>query len=266
MDTTGSNRGFRLIDLLVLVVIFAAFTGCLFPAISASREAGRRASCQNRVHQIGLAMQNFASTFNNCYPPPASVTKAADGTQTVGGWSLTVRLLSFMDEDVLYRTLPRNGDPEDTSNQATVTAMNTQLKELLCPSGPRGSTQQNSAAGSQTAGITNYKAVGASSRDSLAMVANPRAKPPYGTMEEHPEHPGAAPLHPDGAIYPSTGNLPAADIRDGLSHTIFIIETIDEAASRWTVGKEATLVGLPQKSSPKGTTPQAPYNYFAPRL
>ena len=64
--------------------------------------------------------------------------------------------------------------------------------------------------------------------------------------------------------FPSGGNLPAADILDGLSHTIFLIETIDEAASRWTVGKEATLVGLPQKSSPTGTTPQAPYIYFAP--
>ena len=77
-------------------------------------------------------------------------------------------------------------------------------------------------------------------------------------------HHGTLPLHPDGAIFPGTGNIPAAAYLDGLSHTIFTIETIDEAASRWTVGKEATLVGLPQKSSPTGTTPQAPYNFFAP--
>ena len=42
------------------------------------------------------------------------------------------------------------------------------------------------------------------------------------------------------------------------------IETMDETASRWTVGKEATLVGLPQKSSPTGEKPQAPYPYFPP--
>ena len=71
------------------------------------------------------------------------------------------------------------------------------------------------------------------------------------------------PLHPDGAIFPGTG-IRAADILDGLSHTIFTMETIDEAASRWTVGKEATLVGLPQKSSPTGATPQPPYT-FCPR-
>ncbi len=39
---------------------------------------------------------------------------------------------------------------------------------------------------------------------------------------------------------------------------------MDQAASRWTVGKEATLVGLPQKSSPTGATPTPPYNFFAP--
>ena len=39
---------------------------------------------------------------------------------------------------------------------------------------------------------------------------------------------------------------------------------MDEAASRWTVGKEATLVGLPQSSSATGTTPQLPFKYFTP--
>ena len=74
---------------------------------------------------------------------------------------------------------------------------------------------------------------------------------------------GTLPLHPDGAIFPGNG-IRAADVLDGLSHTIFTIETIDEAASRWSVGKEATLVGMPQSSSATGTTPQAPYDYFAP--
>ncbi len=92
------------------------------------------------------------------------------------------------------------------------------------------------------------------------MVVNPQSTPPYGTMSAPPD---TVPLHPDGAIFPGTGTR-AADIVDGQSHTIFIIETIDEAASRWTVGKEVTLVGLPQSSSPTGTTPQPPYLYFVP--
>ncbi len=138
--------------------------------------------------------------------------------------------------------------------------MKTQIKEFLCPSGPRGSAQQNAAAQPQSAGITNYKAMGATTRDSLKMVADPTAKPPYGVM--NPAF-GGAPLHPDGAIFPGNGSR-FADFLDGLSHTVMTIETMDETASRWTVGKEATLVGLPQKSSPTGEKPQAPYPYFAP--
>ena len=95
--------------------------------------------------------------------------------------------------------------------------------------------------------------MGATSRDSLLMVASPQGKPPYGDAK----------LHPDGAIFPGKG-LRVADCMDGLSHTIMTMETMDETASRWMVGKEATLVGLPQKSSPTGEKPQAPYNYFAP--
>ena len=61
------------------------------------REAGRRAQCINKTIRSGWRIQNYASTFNNRFPPSASVTKAADGTQTVGGWSHLVRLLPFME-------------------------------------------------------------------------------------------------------------------------------------------------------------------------
>ncbi len=260
MNPMRSKRGFTLVELIVVIVIVVFSIAILIPFVNSAREAGRTSSCHGKQMMIALALQNYASTYNNCYPPSASVTTVpGGGTQTVGGWSLMVRLLSFMDYDAFYKTLPQNGDPEDTSNLAIVAAMNTQCPDLICPSGPRGAARYASKV-QQTAGITNYKAMGASTRDSLAIAANPQAPPPYGTMSPIA---GTVTLHPDGAMFPGAG-LRAADVRDGLSHTIFIIETIDESASRWTVGKEATLVGLPQKSSPTGTTAQAAYNFFAP--
>ncbi len=253
MNATRAKRGFSVIELLVAIAIIGILIALLLPAVNSAREAGRRASCINKEHQIGLAMQNYASTFNH-FPPSAPLAKAPDGDKaTVGGWSYLVKLLPFMDYDALYRTLPQNGDPEDTTNEATAAAMKLQLKDLLCPSFPLRANQQDPAAGPQPAAITNYKAMGATTRDSLAMVANPQANPPYGNAK----------IHPDGAIFPGTG-LRFADCMDGLSHTIITMETNDEAASRWTVGKEVTLVGLPQKSSPTGAMPQAPYPYFAP--
>ena len=60
--------------------------------------------CLNKTKQIGLNFQNYAFTFNNTFPPSASLTKAADGTQTVGGWSHLVRLLPFFQYDT-YKDL-----------------------------------------------------------------------------------------------------------------------------------------------------------------
>ena len=228
----------------------------LYLSPKAAHDLRVAAAILNKSHQIGLAFQNYASTFSNAYPPSASLTKNPNGnTQAVGGWSFLVRFLPFMEYDALYKTLPADGDPEDSSNQAIVTTVNRQMTEFVCPSSPRTSSRP------QSVGITNYKTMGATTRGSLVMVVNSQATPPYGTMS--PIN-GTLPLHPDGAIFPAASNLPAADFMDGLSHTIFTIETIDEAASRWTVGKEAMLVGMPQTSSPTGTTPQPPLNFFAP--
>jgi prepilin-type N-terminal cleavage/methylation domain-containing protein len=260
MNATVSRRGFTLIELLVAIAIIAILIALLLPAIQAAREAARRASCMNNEKQIGLGVANYASTFNNNYPSSASVTKGPDDKNTVGGWSHLVKLLPFLEYDNMYRSLPTKGNPEDTANQATVKAMNTQISIFVCPDSPRA-RQAAAPAKPQTAAITNYKAMGASTRDSLAMVVNPKAKPPYGTMT--PNESGL-PLHPDGMMFPGK-DMPAAQCLDGLSHTIMTMETMDEAASRWMVGKEATLVGLPQKSSPTGETPQGQYNYFAPR-
>ena len=42
-----------------------------------------------------------------------------------------------------------------------------------------------------------------------------------------------------------------------------MVETIDDVSSRWTVGKEATLVGLPNKVV-QGAVPDERYLYFHP--
>ena len=253
MNANLRRHGFTLVELLMAIAIIAILIALLLPAIQAAREAGRRTQCINNEHQIMLGMHNYASTFNSFPPAAKLVTKEGVKTSSVSGWSFLVKILPFTEYNALYKSLPESGEPDDADDKNCVNAMNTSIKEFLCPSVANRAFQDTTTT-PPTLAVTSYKGVGATTRDSLKMILDETAKPPYGKAD----------VHPDGSLYPGTGTKLRAFATDGLSHTIMLMETMDTTASRWTVGKEVTLVALPQKSSPVGDEPKGGYPYFSP--
>ena len=242
-DSSSRTWRFRLVDLIVVVVVLAIGVAVLVPAILAGRESQRRRTCLNKAHQIGLALQNYASTYSNTFPPSATVFGTTN-PKHVGGYSFLVQLEPFMEYTSCYSQLKavpyadHNGAMPE-SNPQFIKEASTSVPEFVCPSNTN-SKFQNPTGSPPHFAFTNYKALGASTRDSLAMAANSTLKPPYGSSSS---------IFPDGMIYPAANNLPLAALIDGASHTIAIVETIDDQNSRWMVGSECTLAGLPQASS-----------------
>ncbi len=53
------KRGFTLVELLVVIAIIGILIALLLPAVQAAREAGRRADCLSKLHNMGIAFHNY---------------------------------------------------------------------------------------------------------------------------------------------------------------------------------------------------------------
>ena len=108
-ETLAVKNGFTLVELLVAIAIIGILIGLLLPAVQAAREAARRMQCSNNLKQLGLALHNHHSSFNN-FPAahPAVVSPGYDTSKYFAyhfSWSVHSQLSPFLEQTNIYNLL-----------------------------------------------------------------------------------------------------------------------------------------------------------------
>ncbi|MBX9792248.1 MAG: DUF1559 domain-containing protein [Pirellulales bacterium] len=151
-----NQRGFTLVELLVVISIIAMLAGLILPAVNQAREAGRRTVCLNNQKQLSSAVLQY-ELKQGYYPgyvnPQAFSHEAAGATRPIG-WMFSI--LPFLERNDIYDLYGQPGlAPIASGNSAAVTIPpsgntpgglaplllpNFSLKVAVCPSDERAPT------------------------------------------------------------------------------------------------------------------------------
>lgn len=132
-NSVSNRAGFTIIEILIVIMIIGVIVALLLPAIQSARESARRATCSNRMKQIGLAL----SLYENCYrtfPGTTYLYKSIDGEYNAS-YSVHAHILNFLEIKPLYDSI--NFSMQTISQLGLIanrTAMGVRVDSFLCPS------------------------------------------------------------------------------------------------------------------------------------
>ncbi len=147
-QAASRRNGFTLIELLIVVAIIAILIALLLPAVQQTREAARRTQCKNHLKQIGLAVHNYASSFDRL-PPSMAINPALTNNSS---WSVHGRIMPFLDQANAYNRINLQETWSSPTNALIVSGW--RVPVYVCPSDAK--SHQARAASGVNLYATNY--------------------------------------------------------------------------------------------------------------
>jgi prepilin-type N-terminal cleavage/methylation domain-containing protein len=196
----GRYSGFTLVELLVVIAIFAVLVGLLLPAVQKVREAAARASCENNLHQIGLALHSYHDTQGSFPPGFRCAQPQADPDYTSPGWGWAALILPYLEQGNLASQIDYTLPIEHASNLAARTTI---VKLYVCP------------ADRSTGIFTIYD----KKNNPQAQAATSSYAACHGVGEDLDEE-----LDDFNGMFSRNSHVRIADVTDGTSNTIAIGE------------------------------------------
>ena len=212
-DRRARCKAFTLVELLVVIAIIGVLVALLLPAVQMVREAARRTSCSNNLHQIGLALHNYHAAHQEFPIGAIEWRLGSDATKRQLAWSTF--LLPFLDQQNVHNQLDLSTPFDSVENEAGAATI---IPVFVCPSSQRGATLVNGRGPCDYGGIFDER------------ISSPN-NPPKGTMLN------------DVAIA-------LRDVTDGSSNTLIVAEDSGWRDGQWINGRNIFDQAFPINQAP----------------
>jgi prepilin-type N-terminal cleavage/methylation domain-containing protein len=235
------RSAFTLIELLVVIAIIGILIGLLLPAVQKIRESAARTQSANNLSQLGKAMQMLAGDRNGYLPPEYTEAWVGLATGAMDPNKATAKqdepgvnaayarqhgttfffLLPFIEQDAIYKL----GATNYPTNTIYTNGNNVQAEQVKTFIAPIDETAEGkNTVGTLTYGVTSYatnhQVFGRPGSPCVTMAA------PCGV--------GMA------AIGGYVGLIKIANVKDGLTNTIFLAEKRAGCVESATPGQYAS--------------------------